>query len=73
VVDHLVGAQAEAGDLIQAKVDWAAVDDIAKVIARGMRTGPAGLVFKTVGHAAWDLAAARVALRVAHCGEGSEK
>lgn len=59
VVDTLEGARHEAGDLIQAGVDWAAV----KPLVDCLQTAPAGaLVFKTVGHAAWDLAAAGVAL-----------
>ena len=63
VVDDLAGAQHEAGDLLQANVEWRGVTPLAAWL-----DGPAGLddgvvpVFKTVGQAAWDLAAARVAL-----------
>lgn len=62
VVDDLAGAKHEAGDLIQARVDWNTVVDIAAALTRPPeRTTPAP-VFKTVGQAAWDLAAARVAV-----------
>jgi len=63
VVDDVEGARHEAGDLIQAGVDWSRVRNIGDVLAgrgeplpldRGMP------VFKTVGQASWDLAAARV-------------
>lgn len=62
VVDDAAGARHEAGDLIQAGVDWSAVVSIGAILA-GKAPRPAGpAVFKTVGQAAWDLAAARVAL-----------
>jgi 1-piperideine-2-carboxylate/1-pyrroline-2-carboxylate reductase [NAD(P)H] len=63
VVDHLAGARHEAGDLLQAGIDWSKVCDLSSVVAHGIE--PAGLipVLKTVGHAAWDLAAARVAVQ----------
>jgi len=64
VVDDLGGAKHEAGDLIQADVDWSRVRAIGDILAgRGEKLQPAqGLpVFKTVGQASWDLAAARVA------------
>lgn len=59
VVDTLEGAHHEAGDLIQAGVDWSAVRPLLDALDR-----PPGrpLLLKTVGHAAWDLAAAGVAL-----------
>jgi 1-piperideine-2-carboxylate/1-pyrroline-2-carboxylate reductase [NAD(P)H] len=65
VVDDLAGAHHEAGDLIQAKVDWAGVAGIGDVLSGKIAPdtlGSAGAlpVFKTVGQAAWDLAAARV-------------
>jgi 1-piperideine-2-carboxylate/1-pyrroline-2-carboxylate reductase [NAD(P)H] len=63
VVDYLAGAQHEAGDLIRAKVDWRTVRDLASVIAQPMETTGVTPVLKTVGHAAWDLAAARVAIQ----------
>jgi 1-piperideine-2-carboxylate/1-pyrroline-2-carboxylate reductase [NAD(P)H] len=63
VVDHIAGAKHEAGDLIQAGIDWSKVRDLSDIVARGFElTGPAP-VLKTVGHAAWDLAAARVAVQ----------
>lgn len=60
VVDDLGGARHEAGDLIQAKVDWSKVRMLGDIIA-GRGAPLQGMpVFKTVGQAAWDLAAARV-------------
>ncbi|MBU9518034.1 delta(1)-pyrroline-2-carboxylate reductase family protein [Burkholderia multivorans] len=60
VVDDPAGARHEAGDLIVANVDWQQVASLADVLngtfARG---GP--MLFKTVGCAAWDLAACRTA------------
>lgn len=61
VVDYLHGAQSEAGDLLQAKIDWREVVEISAVLNGAAVSGPALPVFKTVGHASWDLAAARVA------------
>ncbi|MBB5393669.1 MULTISPECIES: delta(1)-pyrroline-2-carboxylate reductase family protein [unclassified Herbaspirillum] len=65
VVDDVGGAHHEAGDLIQAKVDWNRVVAIGDVLSG--KVGRATLdvngalpVFKTVGQASWDLAAARV-------------
>ena len=60
VVDTLEGARHEAGDLLQAGVDWTRVQPLADCLGRPPPVGP--VLFKTVGHAAWDLAAARVAL-----------
>lgn len=61
-VDELDGARHEAGDLIGAQVDWAQVRSLADVLQHGLpKDRP--VLFKTVGCAAWDLAAARVALR----------
>jgi 1-piperideine-2-carboxylate/1-pyrroline-2-carboxylate reductase [NAD(P)H] len=62
VVDHLAGARHEAGDLLQAGIDWNRVRDIADVLAHGSTRTEAAPILKTVGHAAWDLAAARVAM-----------
>ncbi|AVS68003.1 ornithine cyclodeaminase [Paracidovorax avenae] len=60
--DDPAGARHEAGDLIRAQVDWNSVHPLASLIAAGPdRSRPA--VFKSVGTAAWDLAAARVAIR----------
>jgi len=59
--DDPVGARHEAGDLMRAGVDWNAVQSLASLLRKGPdRTRPS--VFKSVGTAAWDLAAARVAL-----------
>ncbi len=59
-VDTLEGAQAEAGDLIQAKIDWNKVTPLEQIIDQPppVCTGP--ILFKSVGHALWDLAAAEV-------------
>jgi len=63
-VDDPRGAREEAGDLIRAGVDWTRVQPLAAALADGRP--PAGpVLFKSVGCAAWDLAAARVALRQA--------
>jgi len=60
-VDDPAGARHEAGDLIRAAVDWAQVRPLAYALAQdGPPTGP--VLLKTVGNAAWDLAAARVAV-----------
>ncbi|SMG59151.1 bifunctional Delta(1)-pyrroline-2-carboxylate/Delta(1)-piperideine-2-carboxylate reductase [Paraburkholderia susongensis] len=63
-VDDPAGAKHEAGDFIQARVDWARVGGIAAVLgnAEPLPTGP--VMFKSVGCAAWDLAACRVAREV---------
>ncbi|HYP40656.1 MAG TPA: delta(1)-pyrroline-2-carboxylate reductase family protein [Chloroflexia bacterium] len=59
-VDTLEGARAEAGDLIQAGVDWAQVTQLEDAVGTPGRQGKP-VVFKSVGHALWDLAAARLA------------
>ncbi|ETF04589.1 ornithine cyclodeaminase [Advenella kashmirensis W13003] len=59
-VDDLVGAQHEAGDYIQAKKDWNEVTTLAQAI-EGDIDYSRPIMFKTVGCAAWDLAAARCA------------
>jgi 1-piperideine-2-carboxylate/1-pyrroline-2-carboxylate reductase [NAD(P)H] len=61
VVDDLAGAREEAGDLLQAGIDWSRVLELADCLEQRPQTH-AGFVLKTVGHAAWDLAAARTAL-----------
>jgi 1-piperideine-2-carboxylate/1-pyrroline-2-carboxylate reductase [NAD(P)H] len=60
IVDDPVGAKHEAGDLIQANVDWKTVSALADAIAGKLATD-APIFFKSVGCAAWDLAACRVA------------
>ena len=60
-VDTLEGAQAEAGDLIQAGVDWSQVTPLERALdIERPESGP--IIFKSVGHALWDLAAARLAV-----------
>ena len=59
-VDDQAGARHEAGDFIQAGIDWARVTALADALAaHGADTMP--VAFKSVGCAAWDLAACRVA------------
>lgn len=65
VVDDLAGARHEAGDLIQAGVDWQRVAALEDVLAAGEAPRPGPVVFKSVGQALWDLAACRVALQSA--------
>ncbi|WP_133645271.1 bifunctional Delta(1)-pyrroline-2-carboxylate/Delta(1)-piperideine-2-carboxylate reductase [Paraburkholderia flava] len=57
-VDDLAGARHEAGDFLQAGIDWNTVTGISDATKQ-----PADrpVVFKSVGCAAWDLAACRVA------------
>ncbi len=61
-VDTLEGAQKEAGDLLQAGVDWDKVVPL-EVAVRQPRPQTGLVLFKSVGHARWDLAAARLAVR----------
>lgn len=68
-VDDLAGARHEAGDFIQAGIDWARVVSLADALpassaARGVVASGMPVVFKSVGCAAWDLAACRVARAV---------
>jgi len=60
VVDDPAGARHEAGDLIQAGIDWSRVQSLARAIDGSLRPD-APVFFKSVGCAAWDLAACRVA------------
>ncbi|MDT4870614.1 Delta(1)-pyrroline-2-carboxylate reductase 2 [compost metagenome] len=60
--DDPAGARHEAGDLLRAEIDWARVGSLAAVL-RGEIDSARPAVFKSVGTAAWDLAAARVALQ----------
>ena len=60
-VDDLAGARHEAGDLIQAGTDWDQVKSLSAALTDGVPFNTP-IVFKTVGCAAWDLAAARCAL-----------
>lgn len=61
VVDDLAGARHEAGDLILAGVDWQRVRSLSDVVGGEHIDAP--VFYKTVGCAAWDLAACRVACR----------
>ncbi|CAB3767070.1 bifunctional Delta(1)-pyrroline-2-carboxylate/Delta(1)-piperideine-2-carboxylate reductase [Paraburkholderia solisilvae] len=70
-VDDPAGAKHEAGDLIQAGVDWAKVSGLAAALNAAPTTAnydAIARVFKTVGCAAWDLAAGRVARSVLNAG-----
>jgi 1-piperideine-2-carboxylate/1-pyrroline-2-carboxylate reductase [NAD(P)H] len=63
-VDDLAGSKHEAGDFIQAGIDWSTVTGINDALTASDKRKPAAgtpVVFKTVGCAAWDLAAGRVA------------
>lgn len=65
-VDTLEGAEEEAGDLIQAGIDWKRVTPIERVVQPVGHHGRP-VLFKTVGSALWDLAAARLAFeRLSH-------
>lgn len=59
-VDDPAGAKHEAGDFLQANVNWASVHSLADALNTTHRPVKP-VVFKTVGCAAWDLAACRVA------------
>ena len=60
-VDDIDGARHEAGDLLQAGVDWRRVHSLAEALLND-KLQQAPMLLKTVGHAAWDLAAVRTAL-----------
>lgn len=60
--DDPVGARHEAGDLLRAGVDWSRVRSLGMAL-RGEIDVSRPAIVKSVGTAAWDLAAARVALR----------
>ncbi|WP_248322472.1 bifunctional Delta(1)-pyrroline-2-carboxylate/Delta(1)-piperideine-2-carboxylate reductase [Caballeronia sp. Sq4a] len=62
-VDDLAGARHEAGDFILAGIDWNVVRPLATALASHERLD-VPVVFKSVGCAAWDLAACRVARAV---------
>jgi ornithine cyclodeaminase len=64
VVDTMEGAKEEAGDLLRAEragaFRWPDATELEEVLRGGNR--PTGtVVFKSVGHSLWDLAAARTA------------
>ncbi|MGE4242747.1 bifunctional Delta(1)-pyrroline-2-carboxylate/Delta(1)-piperideine-2-carboxylate reductase [Ramlibacter sp.] len=60
--DDPTGARHEAGDLQRAGIDWGRVMPLSHAVANGARRD-VPVVVKSVGCAAWDLAAARVAVR----------
>jgi ornithine cyclodeaminase len=66
VVDTMEGAEEEAGDLIQAEragaFRWSDAAELEDLL-RGRERPPGTVVFKSVGHSLWDLAAARTAFR----------
>ena len=66
LADTLFGIEDEAGDLLQAGIDWAAVQPFETAILQAdairARAG-SPLVFKSVGYALWDLAACVLASR----------
>ncbi len=59
-VDDPSGAKHEAGDLIQAGTDWSKVKSLSSVFDAEPPSG-VPILLKSVGCAAWDLAACRVA------------
>jgi ornithine cyclodeaminase len=61
-VDTLEGARSEAGDLLQAGVDWGQVQPLEAALHQP-RPASGTVLFKSVGHALWDLAAARLAVQ----------
>ncbi|WP_347557898.1 bifunctional Delta(1)-pyrroline-2-carboxylate/Delta(1)-piperideine-2-carboxylate reductase [Robbsia sp. KACC 23696] len=63
VLDDPVGAKHEAGDLIQASFDWTRAATLAQAL-QGKIKPDAPIFLKSVGCAAWDLAACRVARKV---------
>ncbi|GAC1408192.1 MAG: delta(1)-pyrroline-2-carboxylate reductase family protein [Burkholderiaceae bacterium] len=62
-VDDPTGARHEAGDIILAGKSWDEVHPLADALSQTWVDG-LPVLFKTVGCAAWDLAAARVALQM---------
>ncbi len=60
-VDDLAGARSEAGDLIQADVEWERVIPLADVVDHPPAKTLGPVIFKSVGQALFDLAAARLA------------
>jgi len=67
-VDDLHGARHEAGDLLQAGVDWERVQGLSAALTGPPLAAAEPVLLKTVGCAAWDLAAARVALSMRGAG-----
>ncbi len=61
-VDTHEGARSEAGDLLQAGVNWEEVQPLEAALHQP-RPASGTVLFKSVGHALWDLAAARLAVK----------
>lgn len=61
-IDDKPGGLHEAGDFLQAGVDWAGVTALEDAIAAQIRPAAGPVVFKSVGQALWDLAACRLAV-----------
>ncbi|HEV2091800.1 MAG TPA: delta(1)-pyrroline-2-carboxylate reductase family protein [Rubrobacter sp.] len=66
VVDTMEGAEEEAGDLIRAEKTgafrWSDATELEEVL-RGRERPSGTVIFKSVGHSLWDLAAARTAFQ----------
>ncbi|WP_428567798.1 MAG: delta(1)-pyrroline-2-carboxylate reductase family protein [Solidesulfovibrio sp. DCME] len=62
-VDDMASARVEAGDFLRAGVDWATVTALEDVPDAAPKQPSGPVVFKTVGHALFDLAAAKLACR----------
>lgn len=62
-VDTLEGARTEAGDLIQAGINWDRVTPLEDVFQGPLTVERGPVIFKSVGHALFDLAAAKLAFR----------
>lgn len=60
-VDDLASAKAEPGDYLRAGVDWGRVTPLENVLDDAPPRPAGPVVFKSVGHALFDLAAARLA------------
>ena len=60
-VDTIEGVRSDGGDFIQAGVDWAQVTPLEDALG-GPAPGHGPIIFKSVGHALWDLAAAKLAV-----------
>ena len=56
-------AEHEAGDLLQAGINVAALPSLRDVVRAGRRGGRGPVLFKSCGWAGWDLAAARLAMK----------
>ncbi|GAP25657.1 ornithine cyclodeaminase [Gluconobacter frateurii NBRC 101659] len=63
IVDDPIGAPSEAGDILQAAKDWRQVKPLAAYLT-GEKKPEEPVFFKSVGCAAWDLAACRLARKI---------